>query len=245
MMPPGLAAVTVAAGVWLCWGGFGAVAGYLRGNGVRRRALRSGVAVDPRPWVRWWGQLIRSRRSEARARLRSEQLPALVGAIERSLHAGASIREAVLTAAQLVGGPLADELERLARRVDAGMPLGVAMRRWADESGCADIGLVAAACELGAELGRGTAAALAGVAVTLEHRRDLAADATTAAAQARASAGLLTVLPIVFVAGSTLIDTRLAATLLWTPFGWMCLATAITLDLLGMAWMRRQIRAAT
>lgn len=179
-----------------------------------------------------------------RDRRRLEYLPELAGSIERSLRAGASVRQALQCAATVVGGPIESEVVLLSRRVDAGLPLGEAMRRWAQESGSDEIGLLAAACELGAELGRGTAAALEGVAETLVHRRELAAEAHASAAQARASALLLALLPVAFAAGLAVVDRRSFLTLLLTPLGWCCVTVAATLDTVGFAWMRRQIRAA-
>lgn len=201
---------------------------------VGERVLRQGAG-----WAVWrrWAEQRRDRR-------RLDQLPELVGAIERSLSAGASLRLALATAGTVVGGDLERELHLLARRIEAGVPFPDAMGSWARESGSEEVGLVAVACELGAELGRGTAAALGGVATTLAHRRDVGAEAHAAAAQARASALLLTVLPIAFAVGLAFIDRRSFVTLAFTPVGWLCLVGAAALDGVGMLWMRRQIRAA-
>lgn len=221
---------------------------------IRARSARRRIVVDPRRWRRFadlpaltWRPSMRLRsrlRRRVLDRRRSLQLPELVGAIERSLRAGASLRQSIETAGRLVGSPVEEELAALASRVDAGVPLEDALHRWAQEADNDDIALVAAACELGAELGRGVATALHGVAATLAHRRDIAAEAVASGAQARASAWLLSVLPLLFVAGLAVVDRRSLTTLLWSPLGWGCLLTATLLDLGGMAWMRQQIRAA-
>lgn len=249
MMSPLAGAVISATGVAVGWAALGCSLSGFPGRRVRRRLGRAGgswarvgeqVLARSSRWALWqrWEEHRRGRR-------RLDHLPELVGAIERSLSAGASLRQALETAGAVVGGVLEQELGLLARRVDAGVPFPDALRRWASESRSEEVGLLAVACELGAELGRGTAAALGGVAATLAHRRDVGAEAHAAAAQARASALLLSALPVAFAAGLALVDRRSFTTLVLTPVGWSCLLVAAVLDSLGMLWMRRQIRAAS
>lgn len=242
------AIVTMSALSLACWGAAATIA-RLRGHRVRRRVAaghrrRARIGpVDARRFIALCRG--RSRGLTQLDRQRSAHLPELVGSIERSLVSGASLDQAIQTAAGVVGGPLEPELRLLARRVDAGSPFHVAVRRWAEECGSDDVALLAAACDLGAEMGCGTASALAGVATTLASRREIGHEATAAAAQSRASVWLLTLLPGVFLVGTVAIDRRVLTTLVWTPAGWACMVVATILDLAGMAWMHLQIRAAT
>jgi len=93
-------------------------------------------------------------------------------------------------------------------------------------------------------LGRGTAAALDGVADGLRQQRAQRDELAVATSSATASAVLLCCLPAVVVVVFSVVDARAVRWLLLTPPGWVCAACAVGLDLAGGWWMRRLIRGA-
>lgn len=236
-----------------------ATAAVLAERGARRsvaadgRSRLLGSRRDGAPVARWmatrWAAArsaaiasppARSWRERRDARRREEQLPDLVDAVVRSVRAGASLPTALRDGAELVGGPLLDDLVAVERDVELGVPWSAALAGWAARSGD-DVRLLVTAAGLGAEMGRGTAAALDGVATTLADRRDVAGEARAAAAQATASAAMLVLLPVLFAGVLAAVDPTSLATLVGTPLGLLCLAVAIGLDVVGAWWMRRLI----
>jgi tight adherence protein B len=115
------------------------------------------------------------------------------------------------------------------------------IRWWAGHRRLPELAGVAAVVALGGELGGGFADGLDGLAVTMSDRRDIAAEARAQAAQARASAALLVLAPLVFLAVMGTIAPSSTAFLVGTPAGWATLLTAIALDLLGALWMHRLV----
>jgi tight adherence protein B len=176
-------------------------------------------------------------------RARAAQLPEFVDGVVRSARAGTSLPLAVRDGAEVVGPPLLDDVARLERDLALGLPWAVALARWSDHVGNDDLALFTTACALGAEMGRGTADALEGVATTLADRRSVAAEARSAASQATASAVLLAALPVAFALVLAAVDPRSVVVLVATPTGWACATAAIVLDAVGFWWMRRLIGA--
>lgn len=198
---------------------------------VRLRGAVRGVGLS-----RWWA-------ARGATRERARLLPDFVEAVARSLSAGASLGRALSEAGEAVGDPFDLDMERLTSRAALGIPLTQALDRWAIEVGGEDARLFATACVLGAESGRGTAGALAGVADTLADRRDVAAESHSLSSQARASAAMLVALPLVFSIGVAFIDPATTRLLFTTPLGLACLAGGLMLDALGGWWMHRLVAA--
>lgn len=213
----GLAAVVAAA----CWGLGGAV--------VVLVALTAGPAL----WLAW-------RRGRAVQRF-AAGLPALLESVAGKLRAGASLSAAVASSADdgTGSGLLDADLRVLAQRVAHGQPFRDAVESWAERRSVADVGLVAAALVLGAEVGGTRARALDGVATTLRDRRALAAEVDALSSQARASAVVLMGAPILFAALGLLSDPDVSAFLLRTPAGLGCLLGGLALDAAAGVWMVR------
>jgi Flp pilus assembly protein TadB len=112
------------------------------------------------------GPLVRRRRRRDAAAT-SVLLADFVDALVRSARGGAALPDAAREAAEVVGEPLVAAIARVDRDVAFGESWVAAMDAWADRSGDPDVRLVAVACGLGVEMGRGTADALSGVASTL------------------------------------------------------------------------------
>lgn len=151
----------------------------------------------------------------------------------RSLRAGSSLRSAVRATSLPLGPALAE-----------GMPLTVVFDGWARMATDPAERLAATALALAAATGGPQARAVDAAAHAVHERIGAAAEIAAHSAQARLSATVIASLPVVFVGWTLVADRRTAHTLIGTPIGWLCLAIGLTLDGVGVLWIRALVRKA-
>jgi tight adherence protein B len=201
------------------------------------RALASGSPrLDPT------GLVARLRRSSPVHVLRrhgraDRRLPLLLDQVTRHLRAGSSLPAALRAAADAAD----DDTDRLAADLAAGRSLAEAVEDWRRRCATPARDLAAAALTLAAEAGGAVAVVLDGVNETLRDRVALEREVAALSSQARASAAVLVVAPIVFAVLAAVADPRVAEVLVGSPVGWACLATGLLLDALGALWMARLV----
>ncbi len=200
------------------------------GPGAQQRARAAGA--------RWWA-------AHRSARVAVDGLPALLEDVARGVRAGSSLGQACTESAATVGGPAAARLASAVSAAERGQPLAQAFTTWAATSTVAEERLAAGALALAARAGGPQARAIDGVATTLRERRAVAAEVHAQSAQARLSAVVIGVLPVLFLLWAVATDRRTAAFLVATPAGGICLGAGLGLELAGAAWMRRLLRGAT
>lgn len=226
-----------AAAVWRSWlatVATAAVGGLLLGGpGLALLAAASAVAG---PLLAWW--LLRGR-GEARY---AAALPSALESVARSLRSGASLVGALAEAADATPLPLAADLGAVVTATRRGVPLADALRRWAGARRLPPVRLVVASLSLGIETGGPQAQAVEGVAATLREQLALAAEIRASTSQARASALVISLAPLVFGVVAAAADPRSAAFLLRTPLGLACLAAGLCLDGVAAVWMARLAR---
>jgi len=205
------------------------------GGGLVTALLGLGAAAGG-PWL-----LLSARRGRAATAVEAG-LPPVLEATARGLRAGASLPVALAAAASGAAPAVAADLSSLA---DGAAESGLvsALDRWAASRPLPGVRLAAAALALAAEVGGGGARALDGVAITLRQRQAVAGEVRALATQARLSAVVLTVAPLVFAALAAAGDPRTASVLLRSSVGQGCLAMGLGLDAIGAAWMARITRA--
>ena len=178
-------------------------------------------------------------------------LPLVLDAVARRLRAGGSLAQSLVTAQP---PPTAPDLQRSWARLSDLIPIGgvtVALEDWA--AGSATVGgpgsgrsvrLAAAALSVAATTGGSPARAIDGVAATLRSRLAVAEEVRALSSQARASAVVIALAPLVFglLAGAT--DPRTRG-FLASPAGLVLLVLGLTLDATGATWMSRLCRAAS
>jgi Flp pilus assembly protein TadB len=135
--------------------------------------------------------------------------------------------------------------------LDQRSPTGVVLRRGttlddvlAACSAGSDELVVVRALQTACRLGGPAAAGMHAAAALLRERRTARADAEAQGAQARASARVLTAVPLVFAALGVLTSSSFRAVMI-TPSGMTAAATGTMLNLLGWQWMRRIVRGVT
>ena len=198
----------------------------------RAAAARVRVRLQPhRPPVpkrsRW------SRPAESRAR-------DLAGALDRlaaALRSGAPLAVAFALSAEGTEGSLHDELTTVG--VDLARDPDGALERWRARR-CNDpsAALVAGALSLGHAIGGDRVRAVEIAAVTLREHAQLEAEVRVQAAQARVSAAVVAVTPVVFVFLAAATDRRTSSFLASAP-GVLVATCALGLDALGAWWMVR------
>lgn len=185
----------------------------------------------------------RANRGRAAARLQAA-LPAALEEVARSLRSGAGLRAAVREAGAATPGALGADLGHVARTAEA---IGIvpALEAWGATRSLPGVRLAVAALCLGAETGGAQARAIDGVAATLRQRLSAAAEARALASQARASAAVIALSPILFCGLTSATDSRVAAFLFRSGAGAAVLTAGLLLDTAGALWMARLTRTVT
>lgn len=198
------------------------------------------------------------RRAQARARLRGGPLSGgvvmrrrhrptelgsdadLVDSLVRSLRSGCSLDQALREAVAQEPTPSSADLGQVIAAVDQGRPLIAALRDGrsaADRSTARLLRLLTVGLATGGPL----TDVLDDAAGAIRQREAAQADALAHAAQARASAAVVAVLPVGFLALSMVAAPAVPGVLLGTTIGRMCLVLGGTLDAVGWWWMNRLI----
>lgn len=173
---------------------------------------------------------------DRRRRSLDREVPERLDRIVRRLRAGSNLADAI------VGVGIDDDLlASLAADIAAGRRLAPAVARWRASDPSPNRRLAAVALELSAEAGGSGAAVLDGVSESLRDRVALEREVVALSSQARASAALLVVAPVVFTIVVGAVEPRLWSVLLGSPIGWACLVIGVGLDALGALWMARLV----
>jgi tight adherence protein B len=191
-------------------------------------------AVIPLSYVRFLRQ--------ARLKQFGQQLPYVVDLLRSALEAGHPLLRALQLAGENSPEPIAGELRRVVEQIQVGIPLPQALetihRRIPEE----ELGFLAVAVRIQAQVGSSLAEILRHVAAGVRSRQRLQKQLKMLTAQSRASATIVTLLPFVVLAAFDLIRPGYAALLFHDPTGVKLLKTAIVLDLMAFFAMRRIAR---
>jgi tight adherence protein B len=178
----------------------------------------------------------RSRRRHHRV----EATAALVSLVEttaRDVRAGASLRSALIDAI----GPRPHLLGHVGARLHDGSPLSEALAP--DDLGSVsdDAAFVLHGLRLAASTGGATADTLERVAAIVRERHAFRGERFAHAAQARLSARVLTVLPLVVGAWGYLSSAQVRRSYSVSPITPALAVTGVLLNLIGWWWMRRLV----
>lgn len=213
----------------------GAARAAARSDGGRRAAAVAGASPPLAAARRHVEARLATWRGDRRAEV---GLPEAVDAVAAAVGAGRSVVDGLATAAASSPPALAAELRAVVDAVGWGLPVLVAVERWAATSAVDGAPLVAAAVGLSVDAGGDVEDALAGVAATLRERRALTREIRALSSQARASAATIAIAPVAFGGMAALADGDTARFLLGSPAGLGCLAVGGALDVAGFRWMR-------
>lgn len=172
-------------------------------------------------------------------RVYAQALPLGLDLVARSLRTGASLHQAIGEAGDATPGAVGADLRAVAAGCRLGQPLVTAVEAWSDRRPLPAVRLAAAALCLGAETGGAQARAVDGVAATLREHAALHGEVRALTSQARTSALVIAVAPVLFGALTIAVDPASATFLLRTPLGLALLVAGVGLDAVSVAWMHR------
>ena len=198
-----------------------------RGRDARRRSGAALVPVRTRAWLSL-------RAGRAGPSDPSDIVPQALDLLARSLRAGASLRTAIDT---VVAELPESELAGVADRVRGGASLTRALDGWA--TGSAERQTAATLLVLGHRSGAAMAASLDRAAAALRQRRYLTDEIRALTAQTRTSGVVVAAAPAAFAVVVAMVDTGAFAMLITTPVGLASTVLGLTLEALGVWWMRR------
>lgn len=180
--------------------------------------------------------------TERRKERQLRQFPDVLSTIVRSVSVGIPILEGMRSVAREVPEPTGPEFFRMLEQISIGVPLEDGLRDMAGRSGLPEYRFFATALALQAQTGGSPRATLEGLADVIRKRLALKARGYALASEARASAIVLAVLPLVL--GVLLwVTNRAYIRLLFTdPAGHAILALAIGSLTMGILMMRAIIR---
>jgi len=200
----------------------------------RARPLGAKPALSGGPWP---GRRLPGEDRRARRR-RLERLPHVLELLVRELRAGATLATAVAHVAPSDQTGLATAVVR----IDQGEPVMQAMDRWLDGFPPADAAFVGGVFRLGLHTGTAMADSLDRAAEALRGRRELADEVRALTAQSQASALIVGLAPLGFLAFMGATDVGAVAFLFTEPAGWACGLIGLSLEAVGFWWMRRLVQ---
>ena len=177
-------------------------------------------------------------RGDRESLLITESLPEMLELLARSLRGGADLHLA-LRDLRGSGNPAGKSITKVLRRVDAGGRLGDSLDQWVVDLGHRDASIVRAVLRLGDSTGGSMAPSLDRAAATIRERTALRGEIRALTSQSRASAMVIALSPVGFLALVAATDPKTSHVLFSTSVGRACLAAGLFLDGLGLFWMSR------
>jgi tight adherence protein B len=139
--------------------------------------------------------------------------------------------------------PVARDFARVHARTRLGLGLADALTAWPSERDQPGVSAAAGALSVAVSLGGRAADAIDGLASSLRHRLDAAAEARALSTQARMSAVVVGMAPLGYLVFVALVDTRSVTALTSTGVGRVCLVVGLALEALAALWIRRVVRS--
>jgi tight adherence protein B len=185
--------------------------------------------------VRW--------RLSKRLRLIRYQLPPAIELIATSLRAGLSIRSALIQVAKQAPRPISQEMAVLDRMQRIGASLESAFSDWFRRRPLEEIGLLGFTISVSSASGGNLSDALDRLAEGLRQRLILEEKMDALTAQGRMQAWVMAALPPALALALTMLDPASMAPLWGTSHGHFVILAIVMLELLGMLWIRRLVKA--
>jgi tight adherence protein B len=167
------------------------------------------------------------------------ELPELLETVARFLRSGSSLSVALREASEELGDSLRRDLAIVLAGADHGRPLAESFAAWAGASSSPARQMVAAAMVIAHTLGGGAAHTFDALASSLRARASAQREAEVMAAQARASALVIGVAPFAFAMVIAAVDPSIAAAVVQSSAGLLCLVFGVLCEIVGLCWIRR------
>jgi tight adherence protein B len=238
MSPARLAAITagLAGALWLV--GL-SVATSGKGPGVLASGAISliGACVLAVVGVTLWVRRLRNKRIKKI----EEQLPLALDVVNRAVRAGHPVISAVQLAADEMGDPVGSEFGLIVDEATYGVEFKEALANFARRTGSADGHFFAVAVSIQSETGGNLAEILEGLASVMRGRHSLGKRVKSLASEGRASAVLLSVLPVLLICGQLIFRPTVYSEKFSDPIFWPAVFATAMIYLGGWMMVHRII----
>jgi tight adherence protein B len=182
-----------------------------------------------------------SRRWNKRMKLLEGQMPLALDVVTRALRAGHPVVSAVRLAGEEMGDPIGSEFGLIVDETTYGIEFREALMNFARRSGSGDAHFFAVSVAIQAETGGNLAEILEGWASVIRSRATLAKRVKALSSEGRASALLLSILPVLMISVMMLANPAYYTTKFPDPIFWRVGALIIGSYLIGLYLIRRII----
>ncbi len=179
-----------------------------------------------------------SRRRTKRLRAFEEQLPEAIDLLTRAIRAGHPISSGMRMVAEEAPAAVAEEFRQTFEEQRFGLPFDDALLNLVDRVDSVDVRIFATALLIQREVGGNLAEILDNLAETIRGRFYIRRQLRVYTAQGRLSGWILGLLPVVVALAIHLLNPGYLVVLFTTPPGLFLLALALTLQLVGVLWIR-------
>lgn len=185
------------------------------------------------PWA-----YLRNRRGH-RLRQFDANLPRAMELIANSMKAGQSVAQSLTAVTDNAGPPVSDEFALARREIELGASLESALNNMVKRIGSNDLKLMVMVITIQRSVGGDLPAILVTLADTMRQREEMRAEILAATAQSRATALIITLLPIVAALLLYFIVRDYFRPMLINPIGWVMLVLSGFLLFVGNVIIRR------
>lgn len=183
---------------------------------------------------------LRSKRA-ARLKLFEQQMPLALDVINRALRAGHPVVSAVRLAADEMGDPIGSEFGLIVDETTYGIEFRDALTNFARRCGLSDAQFFAVSVGIQTETGGNLAEVLDGLATVIRSRATLAKRVKALSSEGRASAALLSILPIILTSMMMLVTPNYYSAKFSDPIFWEIAGVVFVSYLFGLFLMHRII----
>ena len=166
-------------------------------------------------------------------------LPRAMELIANSMKAGQSVAQSLTAVTDNAGPPVSDEFALARREIELGASIDSALNNMVKRIGSTDLRLMVMVITIQRSVGGDLPAILTTLADTMRQREEMRAEIAAATAQSRATALIITLLPIVTAFLLYFLVRDYFRPMLVNPLGWVMLAFAGFLLFIGNLIIRR------
>jgi tight adherence protein B len=181
---------------------------------------------------------LRNRRGH-RLRQFDAQLPRAMELIANSMKAGQSVAQSLTSVVDNASPPVSDEFTLARREIELGASVESALNNMVRRIGSNDLRLMVMVITIQRSVGGDLPAILVTLADTMRQREEMRAEISAATAQSRATALIITLLPIVAAFLLYFLVRDYFRPMLTNPIGWFMLAVAALFLFVGNVIIRR------
>lgn len=182
-----------------------------------------------------------SGRRNARLKKLEEQLPLSLDVVVRAIRAGHPVVSAIQLAADELGDPIGSEFGLIVDEYTYGSELKDALLSFARRTGSQDAHFFAVSVGIQSETGGNLAEILDGLATVIRDRRALVQKVKALSSEGRASALILSALPIFLISSLMLMQPTFYTDKFSDPVFWPIVTAVLVLYLIGWLIIRRII----